>query len=172
MVFPPGCDLPGCAHHYPPGRNLAAEGCVCPAWFDGGGWHIIEINPACRAHPVAPGPAAPPVALKFSAYCPKVEGLGYDCMVCYGVPVPATGHVTVDGGPNDGRCLAIVCPHHAREDGYADVKERLAQWLVTGLLAEDLGPGPAGAPEVRHRDHWDPVHEHRHDGAGEEARHG
>src|SRR5580765_3150392 len=41
-ILPPGCELNGCRHHYAPGRNLAAEGCACPAWFDGGGWHLIE----------------------------------------------------------------------------------------------------------------------------------
>jgi hypothetical protein len=61
-VFPPGCNgdgatapagqrgRTGCRHHYPPGRNLAAEGCTCPAWFDSGGWHIISVNPECGAH--------------------------------------------------------------------------------------------------------------------------
>ena len=49
-VWPPGCDLPGCLHHYAPGRNLAAEGCICPCWFGGGGWHIISANPGCGAH--------------------------------------------------------------------------------------------------------------------------
>ena len=60
-VLPPGCDLNGCRHHYPPGRNLAAEGCICPAWFDGGGWHIIGWNRECAAHHSesgARGPAA------------------------------------------------------------------------------------------------------------------
>jgi hypothetical protein len=58
-VYPPGCNgdgtmapagltgRTGCMHHYPPGRNLAAEGCVCPAWMDGGGWHLADVNPAC-----------------------------------------------------------------------------------------------------------------------------
>ena len=55
-VLPPGCDLPGCKHHYAPGRNLAAEGCICPCWFDGGGWHIISVNPECGAHKAGPQP--------------------------------------------------------------------------------------------------------------------
>lgn len=47
-VFPPGCGLPGCRHHY--GRNMAAEGCVCPSWFDSGGWHLTAVNAECGAH--------------------------------------------------------------------------------------------------------------------------
>jgi hypothetical protein len=62
QIWPPGCDgdgnmaprgqrgRSGCLHHYPPSRNLAAEGCICPCWFDSGGWHIIERNPGCTAH--------------------------------------------------------------------------------------------------------------------------
>ena len=61
-VLPPGCNgdgtmapagqrgRTGCRFHYPPGRNLAAEGCICPAWFDSGGWHVIEWNHECAAH--------------------------------------------------------------------------------------------------------------------------
>ncbi len=30
VAWPPGCDLHGCEHHYPPGRNLAAEGACAP----------------------------------------------------------------------------------------------------------------------------------------------
>ncbi len=52
-ILPPGCELPGCRHHYASGRNLAAEGCICPAWFDGGGWHLIDRNEACTAHRMA-----------------------------------------------------------------------------------------------------------------------
>jgi len=48
----------GCKHHYPPARNLAAEGCICPAWFDGDGWHVISANPDCAAHQAAHQPAA------------------------------------------------------------------------------------------------------------------
>ncbi|SRR6266487_1922198 len=64
-VFPPGCDgglldegvSSGCLHHYD--RNMAAEGCICPSWFDGGGgWHLIEVNPSCTAHDV-PGERQP-----------------------------------------------------------------------------------------------------------------
>jgi hypothetical protein len=82
-VFPPGCNgdgttaprgqegRTGCRHHYPPTRNLAAEGCACPAWFDGGGWHILSVNPECGAHAIngeersdgqAEGHAAPPTS--------------------------------------------------------------------------------------------------------------
>ena len=58
-ILPPGCELPGCKHHYQPGRNLAAEGCICPAWFDGGGWHLIEQNPECGGHVVTAANPAP-----------------------------------------------------------------------------------------------------------------
>lgn len=50
FVWPLGCELPACRHHFQPGRNLTAEGCICPAWFDGGGWHIISQNADCRSH--------------------------------------------------------------------------------------------------------------------------
>ncbi len=45
-VFSPGCGLPGCQHHYSrrPGR------CECPAWFDSGGYHLINVSPSCEAH--------------------------------------------------------------------------------------------------------------------------
>lgn len=49
-VWPTGCEQGGCIAHYPRSRNMAAEGCLCPAWFDGGGWHIIERNSRCEAH--------------------------------------------------------------------------------------------------------------------------
>jgi hypothetical protein len=102
------------------------------------------------------------LSLNISASCPEVNGEGYSCMIMHMLRVPATGHITVAGGPNDGRCLALVCGHHATEDGYADVKAQLVAWLRAGLLTTDLGPGPAGAPEVRHGDHMDPLPEHRH----------
>lgn len=73
-IWPPGCNgeggkapagqrgPTGCLHHYPPGRNLAAEGCICPAWFDGGGWHIIDVNPDC-ASDAHTAPAGGPLAI-------------------------------------------------------------------------------------------------------------
>ena len=54
QVWPSGCGLTGCNAHFPPGRNLVRESCICPAWFDGGGWHIISANPDCGAHQIAP----------------------------------------------------------------------------------------------------------------------
>jgi hypothetical protein len=113
--------------------------------------------------------AAPgPVSLNFSAQCGNVEGEGWACMI--DDTAEAVGHVTVVGGPYDGRFLAVVCGRHASEAGYTEVKERLVEWMVAGLLAHDLGPGAAGAPEVLHREpgggwHRDPMPEHRHDGA-------
>ena len=56
-VWPPGCDLPGCKHHF--AHNMAARGCVCPGWFDGGGWHLIERNSHCTAHEIT-GAEVPP----------------------------------------------------------------------------------------------------------------
>jgi hypothetical protein len=104
--------------------------------------------------------AVPEMFLEFSACCPHVDGQGYACMVC---EVAATGHVTVSGGPNHGRCLALLCRHHASSDGYEEVSERLVQWMLGGLLSiSDLGPGAAGAPEVTHHDHRDPLPEHNH----------
>jgi hypothetical protein len=111
----------------------------------------------------------PGLSLNISASCAKVDGEGYECMILHLLPggrhgqqAPATGHITVVGGPNDGRCLALVCPHHATAEGYADVKTQLVAWMRAGLLTIDLGPGPAGAPEVLHIDHMDPLPEHRH----------
>jgi hypothetical protein len=61
VVLPHGCNgdgtqaepgqrgRTGCLHHYPGSLNLAAQGCQCPAWFDAGGWHLVEYNPACRS---------------------------------------------------------------------------------------------------------------------------
>jgi hypothetical protein len=114
-----------------------------------------------------------PVSLTFSARCGNVEGQGWACMVddtAGGGPEAdmAVGHVTVVGGPHDGRCLAVVCARHASEAGYGEFKARLVEWMVNGLLAHDLGPGPGGAPQVLHREpggewHRDPLPEHRHE---------
>jgi hypothetical protein len=101
------------------------------------------------------------VTLDFSAHCPHIVGEGYGCMVC---AAGAAGHVRVSGGPHHGRCLALLCGHHASPSGYADVKNKLVQWMVAGLLATDLGPGRRGAPQVLHQGHLDPLPDHRHDG--------
>ena len=50
QVFQPGCGLPGCRHHYD--GNAAKLGCICPAWFDGGGYHLVDVNPSCTMHDV------------------------------------------------------------------------------------------------------------------------
>jgi hypothetical protein len=46
-TYPPPCGLKGCVSHldgYPPE-------CSCPAAASqGGGWHVVEINPFCTAH--------------------------------------------------------------------------------------------------------------------------
>jgi hypothetical protein len=103
--------------------------------------------------------------VNFSADCPHVNGCGYRCMIC---PQPATGHATVGGGPHNGRCLAIVCPRHASDDGWAEVKSALVTWAGLGLFEADGGPGVNGAPEVWHAPpggdggHFDPMHEHEH----------
>jgi hypothetical protein len=106
-----------------------------------------------------------PVSLTFAAWCENVAGAEWACMV--DETAPAVGHVTVVGGPHDGRCLAVVCGHHASEDGYAEFKERLVDWMMAGLLSTELGRGAHGAPEVLHREpgHWhrDPMPEHRHE---------
>jgi hypothetical protein len=109
-----------------------------------------------------------PVSLTFSASCVNVAGQGWSCMV--DEAAPAVGHVTVTGGPHDGRVLAVLCARHTTEDGYAEFKERLVEWMMAGLLSRELGPGANGVPEVLHREpggglHRDPMPEHRHDGA-------
>lgn len=98
--------------------------------------------------------------LSFSAHCPRVVDMELTCMVC---PEPATGHMLVKDGPNDGRCLMVLCPLHCSEEGYEDVKAKLVQHMLDGFLSTDLGPGPEGTPEVWHKTHWDPLPEHRHD---------
>ena len=96
-------------------------------------------------------------SVTFSASCPHVADGGYQCMVC---DTPATGHARVDGGPHDGRCIAILCPCHASEDGWEEFKDALVSWSQHGQFAIDGGPGMLGAPEVWHGDHWDPMPEH------------
>jgi hypothetical protein len=76
---------------------------------------------------------------------------------------PAAGHAAVDGGLWDGRFLALCCGRHASEDGWADFKAALLDWSDAGLISRNGGPGPAGAPEVWHRDHWDPIPTHQHE---------
>jgi hypothetical protein len=57
-VFPAGCGMPGCRHHYHrPRRELDWKGepltreCVCVAWpADRGGAHLFAVNPLCEAH--------------------------------------------------------------------------------------------------------------------------
>lgn len=101
------------------------------------------------------------LSLHYSAHCPQIAGTGHLCMI--DGETPATGHVTVVGGPHDGRCIAVVCELHASPAGAADVKARLVEWLMADLLSPtDLGPGADGAPEVWHVDHLDPLPEHRH----------
>lgn len=92
--------------------------------------------------------------MRFAATCATIENAGYACMVC---SAPATGHVTVQGGPHEGRCLAVLCRRHGSEVGYDEFKVRLIEWMMADLLAPDGGPGPDGAPEVWHRDHLDPL---------------
>jgi hypothetical protein len=99
----------------------------------------------------------PDWTVNFSADCPHIAGQGYRCMIC---DADATGHATVGGGTYDGRCLAIVCPRHASPEGWAEFKRRVARWLLDSQLEADGGPGPDGAPEVWHTDHWDPMPEH------------
>lgn len=67
-VFPPGCNHDGtrapsgqrgdagCLHHY----AEPLPGCICPAFFDSGGYHTIEVNPGCTAHDVPGQPAGLP----------------------------------------------------------------------------------------------------------------
>jgi hypothetical protein len=107
---------------------------------------------------------APGWGVTFSADCPRVNGTGHLCMI--NCQEPATGHAAVDGGPYDGRFLALVCGRHGSEDGWPEVKAALVSWAETGRLAGDGGPGSSGAPEVQHGDHWDPLptHEHEHGG--------
>lgn len=77
----------------------------------------------------------------------------------------ATGHVTVAGGPHDGRCLAVVCRRCASpEDDGQRVRTMLVAHAMLNLIDVDLGPGPWGEPEVWHRDHLDPLPQHHHDG--------
>lgn len=47
LVWPPPCTRPGCRHHYGRDRDLAAEGCTCPGWYDGSGWHLIGTAAGC-----------------------------------------------------------------------------------------------------------------------------
>lgn len=113
-----------------------------------------------------------PVSLTFSAWCGNVVGQGWACMIAdtagpRAEADMAVGHVVVVGGAHDGRVLAVLCGRHAGEDGYREFKERLVEWMLAGLLGDDLGPGPNGAPEVLHWQdggwHRDPLPQHRHE---------
>ena len=98
----------------------------------------------------------------FSADCPAVAGHGFQCMICLRA---ATGHLTASGGPQDGRCVAVCCPRHASEAGWAEVKAKMMDWFVAGQIDPATGgPGPSGAPEVWHGDHWDPMPSNDHHG--------
>jgi hypothetical protein len=104
--------------------------------------------------------AAPRWSITTSPNCPNVNGHGYQCMIC---PAAAVGHSVVVGGPHDGRCLAVTCARHSSAAGWEEVKGALAVWFAAGLLSlADGGPGPDGAPEVWHGDHFDPMPAHKH----------
>jgi hypothetical protein len=108
--------------------------------------------------------AEPAWSINFASRCPRIAGRGDTCQVC---DDDATGHATVAAGPHDGRCLAVVCARHASEDGWPEVKDRLAGWAGAGLLdVATGGPGPHGEPLVWHRDHYDPMPSPGHDAAG------
>lgn len=47
-IWPPACNAQGCVSHLTKDRL----GCSCPRWFDSGGTHIAEMNPACPEHVV------------------------------------------------------------------------------------------------------------------------
>jgi hypothetical protein len=56
-VFPPGCpDDRGCNYHFaadwPAQCKARGVECVCPAFFDEDGYHVVSINPTCEAHKV------------------------------------------------------------------------------------------------------------------------
>ena len=97
-----------------------------------------------------------PLGFLFDAHCDKIEGAGFTCMTCD--VEPATGHVTVDGGPNHGRLLALLCASCASEDAWHIVCRRFSEWGASQQLdLEDLGPGALGGPWVKHGDHHDPL---------------
>lgn len=110
--------------------------------------------------------AKPLWSVSFSADCPNVRGFGFRCMIC---GAEATGHATVHDGPHDGRCLAVLCPGCASEEGWEPFKAALLHWTGAGLIGlADGGPGPLGEPEVWHDDgigepHWDPMPSPEHD---------
>jgi len=100
----------------------------------------------------------------ISGTCAKVDGHGYQCMICPECGAqPATGHIVVDGGPHDRRILALTCRQHSAERGWEQVKAKMLAWADAGLLAADGGPGPSGSPTVRHEvnleTHWDALDE-------------
>ena len=51
-IWPPACGDEGCVSHlaWNPAR------CICPRWFDSGGTHLAEMNPACPEHVVESHP--------------------------------------------------------------------------------------------------------------------
>lgn len=98
-------------------------------------------------------------SIQFAAQCHSIEDEGFSCMVC---GADATGHAVVNGGPHDGRCLAVLCRRHASDVGWAEFRERLVEWGTANLLSLDGGPGDDGSPEVWHRDHLDPLPNDEH----------
>ena len=102
-----------------------------------------------------------------------VAGSGMRCMIepCR---ADAAGHVVVEGGPHDGRCVAVTCLHHGSAEGFGAVREMLIHWAATGLLdLETGGPGPHGEPQVWHvpppglpgaAGHWDAMPRAGHHG--------
>jgi hypothetical protein len=47
-ISPPACGQEGCVSHLAVGRPR----CICSRWFDSGGTHLTEMNPACPEHVV------------------------------------------------------------------------------------------------------------------------
>jgi hypothetical protein len=106
----------------------------------------------------------PTPLIDFSAWCERVAGAGWACMVCTGPGLtPATGHAVAADGPHRGRLLALLCGYHAALPGAGDVAAEMERWAQAGLITGDLGPGPRGVPGVLHREpgdagwHLDPL---------------
>lgn len=74
----------------------------------------------------------------------------------------ATGHVTVAGGPHDGRVLMLVCPQCAHPaDAMIHIKAALVNMAMDDVVKLDWGGPGSKLAQYWHRDHWDPlVHNH------------
>jgi Zn finger protein HypA/HybF involved in hydrogenase expression len=160
-VYPPGCELNGCTHHY----AKILPGCICPAWFDGGGHHTISVNPDCPAHDVPRQPRGPHPA---DAWSDEPVYRHRDCDAAIQADNLA-GACPGCGGPAPGGEVRISIPSAGLVATYASQAERdralrLAQ-ARQQLACEDLAIAAPGGGRP-----WNALNDYNRETAALEAR--